>query len=97
MSGLGLLPHLALGVHWDRTKYIPGLRGFLMSRSKDAAFVGIDERTAILGDGERWKVYGVGDGHGARGGMATVHRRGESFMSPRDRRRSGSADYPVDS
>lgn len=82
VSGLGLLPHLALGVHWDRTKYIPGLRGFMMSRSKDAAFVGIDERTAILGDGERWRVYGVGTTMVRRGGTTIVHRSGESFTTP---------------
>lgn len=82
MSGLGLLPHLSLGVHWDRTKYIPGLRPFMMSRSKDGAFVGIDERTAILGDGERWTVYGVGTAMVRRGGTTTVHHPGESFTTP---------------
>jgi cyanophycinase-like exopeptidase len=81
VSGLGLLPHLSLGVHWDRTKYIPGLRPFMMSRS-DAAFVGIDERTAILGDGERWTVYGLGTVMVRMAGAATVHKAGASFTTP---------------
>jgi cyanophycinase len=82
VSGLGLLPHLSLGAHWDRAKFIPGLRPFMMSRSKDTAFVGIDERTAILGDGEAWTVYGVGTATVRRGGTTTVHRPGELFMTP---------------
>lgn len=82
VSGLGLLPHLSLGVHWDRTKYIPGLRPFMISRSRDATFVGIDERTAILGDGERWTVYGLGTVMVRRAGATTIHRPGGSFTTP---------------
>jgi cyanophycinase len=82
VSGLGLLPHLSLGVHWDRAKFIPGLRPLMMSRTKDAAFIGIDERTAILGDGERWTVYGVGTATVRRGGTTTVYPPGESFTTP---------------
>jgi cyanophycinase len=85
VSGLGLLPHLSLGVHWDRAKFIPGLRPFMMSRSKGGgAFVGIDERTAILGDGKGWTVYGVGTAMVRRGGATTVYRPGESFATPVD-------------
>jgi cyanophycinase len=61
VHGLGLVPHVSFGVHWDKMRFIPGLRPFVMSRVPAGSwFVGIDERTAILGDGERWRVYGGG-------------------------------------
>src|SRR4029450_13734242 len=56
--GLGLGPHVSFGVHWDKVKVIPGLRSVVMSRiPKGSWFVGLEERTAILGDGHRWRVY----------------------------------------
>jgi hypothetical protein len=59
--GLGLVPHVSFGVHWDKVKVIPGLRSVTMSRIPSGSwFVGIDERTAILGDGRRWRVFGLG-------------------------------------
>ena len=59
--GLGLVPHVSFGVHWDRVRFVPGIRPFVMSRiPHDTWFVGIDERTATLGDGVRWEVFGAG-------------------------------------
>ncbi len=59
LFGLGLVPHVSFGVHWDRAARIPGVQWWLTSRlPEDTWFVGIDERTAILGDGERWTVHG---------------------------------------
>jgi cyanophycinase len=60
VSGLGLIPDGVFGVHWDRMRFIPGMRSFVRSRNKGSWFAGIDERTAILGDGERWTVFGKG-------------------------------------
>jgi cyanophycinase len=60
VAGLGLVPNGSFGVHWDRMRFIPGMRGFVMSRAKGGWFAGIDERTAILGDGEEWRVFGLG-------------------------------------
>jgi len=61
LFGLGLVAHASFGVHWDRAAKIPGLAWWMTSRLPDAtSFVGIDERTAILGDGERWEVFGRG-------------------------------------
>ena len=65
--GLGLVPHVSFGVHWDRMSKIPGLRWWVTSRVAESSwFVGIDERTAIVGDGEDWMVHG-------RGGVMVVH------------------------
>jgi cyanophycinase len=59
LFGLGLVPHASFGVHWDRAAKIPGLAWWMTSRLPDDTwFVGIDERTAIVGDGERWEVFG---------------------------------------
>jgi cyanophycinase len=59
LFGLGLVPHVSFGVHWDRAAKIPGLAWWMTSRVPDDSwFVGIDERTAILGDGVTWEVFG---------------------------------------
>jgi cyanophycinase len=70
------------GVHWDRMRFIPGMRAFVMSRSKGGWFAGIDERTAILGDGVEWRVFGLGTvSLRLDGERRTVHP-GESFSTP---------------
>jgi cyanophycinase len=59
LFGLGLVPHVSFGVHWDRAAKIPGLAWWMTSRLPDDTwFVGIDERTAIVGDGTTWEVFG---------------------------------------
>jgi cyanophycinase len=59
LFGLGLVPHVSFGVHWDRAAKIPGLAWWMTSRVPDDTwFVGIDERTAIVGDGTSWEVFG---------------------------------------
>jgi hypothetical protein len=46
------VPHVSFGVHWNKIKVIPGLRSFVMSKVPSRSwFVGLDEHTAILGDG----------------------------------------------
>lgn len=78
--GLGLVPHVSFGVHWDRMARIPGLRWWVTSRIPASAwFVGIDERTAILGDGERWRVFGLGGATVVHEDERRTYRAGESF------------------
>ena len=44
-SGSGSCPNVSFGVHWDRMRWVPGMRSFLMSRlSPGVWFVGIDEQ-----------------------------------------------------
>ena len=78
--GLGLVPHVSFGVHWDKVKVIPGLRSFVMSRvPRGSWFVGLDERTAILGDGVDWRVFGLGGVMVRHAGGAIVYRAGDAF------------------
>jgi cyanophycinase-like exopeptidase len=81
--GLGLVPNLAFGVHWDRMRRIPGLRVWVTSRMPEGSwFVGIDERTAILGDGERWRVFGDGGATVLHAGGRETYRAGSAFETP---------------
>jgi cyanophycinase len=77
-AGLGLVPGGSFGAHWDRMRFIPGMRSFVMTRSKEGWFAGLDERTAILGDGNemarvrpRWRdaPHGRRDGAVPSGGV----------------------------
>ena len=78
--GLGLVPHVSFGVHWDKVKVIPGLRSVVMSRIPPGSwFVGLDERTAILGDGRRWRVYGLGTVMVRHAGGTEIHEAGATF------------------
>ncbi len=80
--GLGLVPHAAFGVHWDRVRKIPGAAWWMSSRlPEDTWFVGIDEQTAILGDGERWEVFGRATVTRRRGDDKTTHVAGEVFTT----------------
>jgi cyanophycinase len=83
LFGLGLVPHVSFGVHWDRAARIPGAQWWMTSRlPEDTWFVGIDEQTAILGDGTTWTVHGRRTVT-LRGvdGSSTV-RAGERFVTP---------------
>jgi cyanophycinase len=78
--GLGLVPHVSFGVHWDRAARVPGVQWWLTSRLPDDTwFVGIDERTAIVGDGEHWTVHGSRGVTIRHGGELTRAETGESF------------------
>ena len=78
--GLGLVPHVSFGVHWDKVKVVPGLRSVVMARIPPGSwFVGIDERTAILGDGQRWRVYGLGSVMVRHARGTQIHRGGGTF------------------
>ena len=80
--GLGLVPHVSFGVHWDKVKVIPGLRSFVMARiPRGSWFVGLDEHTAILGDGLGWRVFGVGTVMVRHAGGTDVHRAGDVFQT----------------
>jgi cyanophycinase len=82
LLGLGLIPNTSFGVHWDRVRYIPGMRPFLMRRvRRDGWFVGIDEHTAILGDGSRWTVFGNRTAMVRGRGRTRSFSAGESFAT----------------
>ncbi|MEX0985165.1 MAG: Type 1 glutamine amidotransferase-like domain-containing protein [Actinomycetota bacterium] len=80
LFGLGLVPHASFGAHWDRLRKIPGAAWWMTSRLPDDTwFVGIDERTAIWGDGTRWEVAGLGTVHVRRGEEHAVFATGSIF------------------
>jgi cyanophycinase-like exopeptidase len=83
LFGLGLVPHASFGVHWDRAARIPGVQWWMTSRlPEDTWFVGIDERTAILGDGEAWTVHGTGSVTVRGPAAGASYRDGERFTTP---------------
>jgi cyanophycinase len=80
-AGLGLVDDGAFGAHWDRMRFIPGMLPFVRSRAGDGWFAGIDERTAILGDGRSWRVYGLGTVVLRLEGRSRTLRSGETFST----------------
>jgi cyanophycinase len=82
LFGLGLVPHVSFGVHWDRAARVPGVQWWLTSRlPSDTWFVGIDERTAILGDGISWTVHGMRTAVVKHGEALVHHTSGERFTT----------------
>lgn len=81
--GLGLVPHASFGVHWDRVRKLPGLTWWMSSRLPEGAwFLGIDEHTAIVGDGERWEVVGLGKVVARHDGESATYGPGDRFETP---------------
>lgn len=84
LFGLGLIDHVSFGVHWDRASKLPGINRFAVSRIPDHTwFVGIDERTAIVGDGTAWEIHGGSEVRARSRGVARIHGVGERFETPR--------------
>ena len=50
------------GPHWDAMEgWHPGSQAMMMAAAPaDLAFLGVDENTAVVGDGTRWEVRGLG-------------------------------------
>jgi cyanophycinase-like exopeptidase len=82
LFGLGVVPHVSFGVHWDRAAKIPGLAWWMTSRlPEDTWFVGIDEKTAIVGDGSNWAVFGERSVTVRGPTPVTVYRAGDRFAT----------------
>ena len=81
-DGTKLLPRAYIVVHFDMLNtYVPGLRDMLLEmRPRDTLTVGIDENTALCGDGEHWRVTGSGSAWiGADGNELTAHPDGATI------------------
>jgi len=60
-KGLGLYQTAVFCPHWDAMdKYMPGSTQFMIDSFEDYKMVGIDEDTAMVGDGINFKVHGKG-------------------------------------
>ena len=79
--GLRLFPRTWFGPHWDMLdRFAPGLVGHLVaSVPRGGLLVGVDEGTAIVGDGREWDVLGSGSVHVYDGPGRTDHHAGASF------------------
>ena len=79
-EGLRLFPRTWFGPHWDMLDhYIPGLVAHIdASVPPDELLIGVDEQTALVGDGERWRVVGEGSVHIRDGADWRHHNAGES-------------------
>jgi len=63
--GLNVFPSISIAPHWDALEsFLPGLTDFFIaSVPAGRTLLGIDETTAIVGDGVDWTVYGKGAAH----------------------------------
>jgi len=84
--GLGYFRHVLFGPHWDMVdSWIPGATEFIVAAVPDGdMFVGIDEHTAMVGDGATWTARGRGKLHVRRGEEWTLYADGEGFELPLD-------------
>lgn len=83
--GLGALRDVLVAPHWDAIdRWIPGATWAILRKVPDGhAFLGLDERTAVIGEGTRWQVVGRGAAHVRRpGGEMERHAAGETFDLP---------------
>ncbi|HEV8564318.1 MAG TPA: Type 1 glutamine amidotransferase-like domain-containing protein [Actinomycetota bacterium] len=79
--GLGLVRRVQFGPHWDMIDtWIPGATEFIVGAVPNGAtFVGIDEDTAMVGDGRVWSVLGRQSVHVRRGDEWERYTGGGSF------------------
>lgn len=81
--GLAYTRGVLFGPHWDvLDDWVPGARDAIVASLPDGeALVGLDERTAIVGDGEVWTVRGSAGVHVYDGAWSS-HSAGDVFRLP---------------
>ena len=81
VPGLGAIRRAVFGPHWDVVDtWIPGARDFIVGSVPDGyTFLGLDEDTAMLGDGSSWEVAGKSAVHVRSGGTWATYREGDRF------------------
>jgi cyanophycinase len=79
--GLDLVPRSLFAPHWDIVDtWIPGARDFIIGSVSDGyTFVGLDEDTAMVGDGATWEVLGKSGIHVKNGDAWATYRDGDRF------------------
>ena len=79
--GLGLAPRTLFAPHWDIVdSWMPGAADYIVGSVPEGhVFVGLDENTAMLGDGSSWQVIGRSGIHVEKDGIRTSYRDGDSF------------------
>lgn len=81
-TGLGVFDHTVFVPHWDvADDYIPGFRARVeRTVAGEVTLVGLDERTALLGDGRSWRVVGEGSARVRADGSWTAYGSGQSVQ-----------------
>lgn len=79
--GLGYVRNALFAPHWDIVEtWIPGAQGYITAAAPaDGVLIGLDEDTAMVGDGAAWSVHGRQAIHVYRAGGWTDHAAGASF------------------
>lgn len=82
--GVGYVRQVLFGPHWDIVDtWIPGAKAFIVGSVQPGhAFVGLDEDTAMVGDGHRWEVLGRSKVHVMQDGAWTAYAEGDVFELP---------------
>ncbi len=82
--GLGYVRGVVFAPHWDIVDtWIPGATAFIVASVKPAdTFIGLDEDTAMVGDGGSWEVIGRAKMHVLRDGEWTRYAHGDVFELP---------------
>jgi len=81
-QGLGYTRRILFAPHWDMLDtWVPGAReAIVASLGPGETLVGLDERTAIVGDGASWEVRGQGAIHLIADGDARTATDGDAFV-----------------
>jgi peptidase E len=81
---LRLFPNVYFGPHWDALdRYVPGLQSLFVSAVPPGSpLLGIDELTALVGDGTDWSVIGAGVASLIQDGDQRTFAAGASFHLP---------------
>jgi cyanophycinase len=79
--GLGLVPRTFFAPHWDMVDtWMPGASEFIVASVPEGdTFIGMDEDTAMVGDGASWEVVGRNGIHILREGAWATYRDGHRF------------------
>lgn len=80
-TGLGYTRGVLFAPHWDVLDgWVPGARDAIVASMGPAEIlVGLDERTAMIGDGAAWTVRGQGGIHVTAGRTSRTYVDGEGF------------------
>lgn len=82
--GLGFVRDVLFAPHWDIVDmWVPGAGAFIVdSLPPGEMFVGMDEDTAMIGDGTSWQVVGRQKIHLFREGEWNIFAEGDEFELP---------------
>jgi cyanophycinase len=79
--GLGIVRRAVFAPHWDMVDtWVPGASEFIVSSVPEGfTFIGMDEETAMIGDGSSWEVVGTSGIHVSKEGGWATYRDGDRF------------------